>query len=151
MYLSSWDFPYKYMCNCSAIIHISICSLCPHVPIPARTHCQPRKSQKHNDIIKSLICTHAFGIVCFHPLNSNILYMCIFSILFPNVLTGRICTTINHSCCSKVRRQKTPQGTTHFLLGVKNVVTRFLGQWKLKNNVMDILVLILNAMILLVF
>ena len=50
----------------------SICTLCSHVPIPVRTHCQPSKSQKHNDIIESLIYTHAFGIVCFNSLHSNI-------------------------------------------------------------------------------
>ena len=48
-----------------------ICNLCSHVPIPARTYCQPRKLQKHNDIIESLIYTHAFGIVCFNPKKSK--------------------------------------------------------------------------------
>ena len=60
----------------------SICTLCSHVPVPGRAHHQPRKSQKHNDIIESLIYTHAFGIVCFNSLHFNILYICIFSNLF---------------------------------------------------------------------
>ena len=45
------------------------------------------------------------------------------------------------------RDRRRHRGPTHFLSGMKNVVRRLLGLWKLKNNVM----LILNAMILLVF
>ena len=44
---------------------------------------------------------------------------------------------------AKFRDRRRHRGPTHFLSGMKNVVRRLLGLWKLKNNVM----LILNAMI----
>ena len=147
-----------------------ICNLCSHVPIPARTHCQPGKLQKHNDIIESLIYTHAFGIVCFNPKKSkeklvacyylglkvqrmvmfkqqktwcawpfffpmgqdvnkigiliNEFFYHVFnfftSLKFPSWLMmyfccrqrkfncGKLKRENNHTCCSKVQRQKTP-------------------------------------------
>ena len=52
---------------------------------------------------------------------------------------------------AKFRDTRHHREPTHFLSGMKNVVRRLLGLWKLKNNVMEVPVLILNAMILLVF
>ena len=52
---------------------------------------------------------------------------------------------------AKFRDRRSHREPTHVLSGMKNVVRRLLGLWKLKNNVMEVLVLILNAIILLVF
>ena len=52
---------------------------------------------------------------------------------------------------AKFRDRRHHREPTHFLSGMKNVVRRLLGLWKLKNNVMEVPVLILNAMIILVF
>ena len=40
---------------------------------------------------------------------------------------------------------------THFLSGIKNAVRRHIGLWKLKENVMEVPVLSLNATIFIVF
>ena len=58
----------------------------------------------------------------------------------------------NCTCCCKVQEQKMSQGThSLFVWDKKNFVRRHLGLWKLKNNVMEVPVLILSVTIFIVF
>ena len=49
------------------------------------------------------------------------------------------------------RNRRCHREPTHFLFGIKNIVRRHLGLWKLKKNVMEVLVLSLSVTIFIFF
>ena len=52
---------------------------------------------------------------------------------------------------AKFRNRRCHRNPIHFLSGIKNVERRHLNPWKLKKNVMEVHVLILNATIFIAF
>ena len=120
MYLSSWDFPHKNICDLirfvelsnrkkewissyleddahgtvmlsCCYIHFRSAPLCSNVPVPARTHRQLRKSHKNNAIIESLIYIPYCLFLTLYTL--TLLYMHILH-TFLCLLTRRICSAI---------------------------------------------------------